>query len=398
MVNKVDSAMSSPLFVFIMRRTVATSKLTKDFIESKVSQELIMSKYLDIPLETIIDCVNTNKLIPSIFRDDGKKPSMGFTFNKKGRLKVRDFGGTGTFFDVYDAVAYVLSHAYERKIEPNNKQDFYFILKHIANTFSNIIDNKEVDENIDPIIQEGLRKGKQHKAIIEIVPRSWNKEDKAIWNKWGINLNYLNTHFVIPVEQYYIDRGVNSDPKYYYRSKDPCYAYMLGQDRRGVYLIKLYFPLRNRATELKFITNCNILEGIYNLELDNYDYILITKSSKDRLSIGNHIASNPLYRGGKLLNIGIINLPMWFVYARNDNTVVPSVYEEPLLQRLKQLGAGQDLHVSEFADVHDTSGLYYKDSEPYPYYGHFSWIYFFNNECFDGDLSLWQWLSEQKLD
>ena len=74
------------------------------------------------------------------------------------------------------------------------------------------------------------------------------------------------------------------------------------------------------------------------------------------------------------------------------------VYEEPLLQRLKQLGAGQDLHVSEFADVHDTSGLYYKDNEPYPYYGHFSWIYFFNNECFDGDLSLWQWLSEQKLD
>lgn len=95
---------------------------------------------------------------------------------------------------------------------------------------------------------------------------------------------------------------------------------------------------------------------------------------------------------------GIKSLPMWFVYARNDNTVVPSVYEEPLLQRLKQLGAGQDLHVSEFADVHDTSGLYYKDSEPYPYYGHFSWIYFFNNECFDGDLSLWQWLSEQKLD
>ena len=95
---------------------------------------------------------------------------------------------------------------------------------------------------------------------------------------------------------------------------------------------------------------------------------------------------------------GIINLPMLFVFARNDNTVVPSVYEEPLLQRLKQLGAGQNLHVSEFADVHDTSGLYHKDNEPYQYYGHFSWIYFFNNECFDGDLSLWQWLSEQKHD
>ncbi len=93
---------------------------------------------------------------------------------------------------------------------------------------------------------------------------------------------------------------------------------------------------------------------------------------------------------------GIKDLPMWFVYAENDSTVVPSVYEEPLLQRLKQLGAGLNLHVSVFTDVHDTSGNYFKNNEPYQYYGHFSWIYFFNNECFDGDLSLWQWLSEQK--
>ena len=149
------------------------------------------------------------------------------------------------------------------------------------------------------------------KTLIEIVPRSWNKEDKAIWNKWGINLNYLNTHFEIPVGQYYIDRGINSDPKYYYRSKDPCYAYTIGQDSKGIWLIKLYFPLRKRNTkELKFITNCNVLEGLPNLELDNYDYILITKSSRDRLSIGCHLAHNFFYGGaGDKLNIGVINLP-----------------------------------------------------------------------------------------
>jgi hypothetical protein len=68
--------------------------------------------------------------------------------------------------------------------------------------------------------------------------------------------------------------------------------------------------LRNRATELKFITNCNVLEGLPNLELDNYDYILITKSSKDRLSIGSHLASHSFYGGcDAKLNIGIINLP-----------------------------------------------------------------------------------------
>ena len=148
------------------------------------------------------------------------------------------------------------------------------------------------------------------KTLIEIVPRSWNQDDKTYWNSLGVSLGYLNTNFVVPVEQYYINRTVNTDPKYYYKPKDPCYAYMLGQNRKGVYLIKLYFPNRNKATELKFVTNCNVLEGLMNLELDDYDYILITKSSKDRLSIGNHLYSHPFYGGADVpLKIGVINLP-----------------------------------------------------------------------------------------
>lgn len=293
-----------------MRRGVATSTLTKDYIESKLSQETIMSKYLDIPVSVILDCINNNTLISSVFRDDDKNGSMGFTFNKKGRLKVRDFGGFGFFGDIYDVVAHILSLVYNRKIEPNKKQDFYFILKHIAETFSDIIDNKEVDENIDSTIQEAIRRGKKTKAIIEFVPRSWNKQDKDIWQHWNINLSYLNTHFVFPVDQYYINRGVDSNPKYNYTSKDPCYAYMLGQNKAGIYLIKLYFPLRSREKEQKFITNCNVIEGLPNLELDNYDIILITKSSKDRLSIGSYLAMHPLYGGANIkLNIGIVNLP-----------------------------------------------------------------------------------------
>ena len=293
-----------------MKRNINTAHLTKAYIESKVSQISIMSKYLDIPVEVINDCIERNVLIESVFRDDDTNKSMGFTYNKKGKLKVRDFGGFGFFDDVYGVVAYILSLVYERKIDTNNKSDFYFVLKHIAYTFSDIIDGKTVDENLDGTIASALQKAKNKKAIIEIVPRSWNKDDKAIWNKWGVNLNYLNTNFVIPVEQYYINRGVNSNPKYYYRTSDPCYAYMLGQNRAGVYLIKLYFPLRNRATENKFITNCNVLEGLPNLELHNYDYILITKSSKDRLSIGSHLTTHPFYGGsGAKLTIGVINLP-----------------------------------------------------------------------------------------
>lgn len=293
-----------------MQRNINTTHLTKKFIESKISQELIVSKYLDIPINVVKQCIEHNVLITSVFRDNDTNKSMGIQYNAKGRLKVRDFGGFGFFEDVYGVVAYVLSIMYGRKIETNNKQDFYFVLKHIANTFSDIIDGKQIDENIDDVIRNAISISKQRKPIIEIVPRSWNKQDKELWNSWGVNLNYLNTHFVVPVEQYYVDRGVNTDPKYYYKSKDPCYAYLLGQNRQGIQLIKLYFPLRNRSKELKFITNCNVLEGLLNLELDNYDYIIITKSSKDRLSIGNHLASQPFYGGGdRPLSIGVINLP-----------------------------------------------------------------------------------------
>lgn len=293
-----------------MIRNVNTAKLTKTYIESKISQELIVSKYLDIPIEVVKECIDKNILITSVFRDTDDNGSMGIQYNVKGRLKVRDFGGFGFFGDVYDVVGYVLSLIYKRKIEPNNKQDFYFILKHIANTFSNIINGNEVDENITTEIRDAISVSKKRRPIIEIVPRSWNKDDKEYWNNLGVSLGYLNTHFVIPVEQYYIDRGVNTEPKYYYKQKDPCYAYMLGQNRAGIHFIKLYFPKRNRTTELKFITNCNVLEGLLNLELNNYDYILITKSSKDRLSIGSHLDMLPFYGGAQAkLNIGIINLP-----------------------------------------------------------------------------------------
>lgn len=293
-----------------MIRNVNTAKLTKTYIESKISQELIVSKYLDIPIEVVKDCIKNNTLITSVFRDTDNNGSMGIQYNVKGRLKVRDFGGFGFFGDVYDVVGYVLSLIYKRKIEPNSKQDFYFILKHIANTFSDIIDGKETDNNVTEEIKDAISIGKKRRPIIELVPRSWNKSDKEYWNNLGVSLGYLNTHFVIPVEQYYIDRGVNTEPKYYYKQKDPCYAYMLGQNRAGIHFIKLYFPKRNRTTELKFITNCNVLEGLLNLELNNYDYILITKSSKDRLSIGSHLDTLPFYGGAQAkLNIGIINLP-----------------------------------------------------------------------------------------
>lgn len=341
-----------------MKRNIFTTNLTKTFIESKVSQESIVSKYLDIPIEVVQDCIAHNHLINSVFRDDDYNKSMGIQYNAKGRLKVRDFGGYGFFDDVYGVVAYVLSLVYERKIETNNKQDFYFILKHIAYTFSDIIDGKEVDPNLQPIIANAIAKGKSKKKVIDLVTRSWNKYDKDIWGRWGVELGYLNSHFVVPVEQYYIDRTVDSDPKYYYKAKDPCYAYMLGTNRQGIRLIKLYFPRRNRRTELKFVTNCNVLEGLPNLELDNYDYILITKSSKDRLSIGNHLFNNPLYGGTQKLNIGIINLP-------SENYNLKQIEYDWLVKKLAD--DGMILSLLDFDQTGRAGAKYLEETYGIPY-------------------------------
>ncbi len=91
----------------------------------------------------------------------------------------------------------------------------------------------------------------------------------------------------------------------------------------------------------------------------------------------------------------IKDLPTWFIYAKNDTTVDPTQFEEPTLERLRALSA--NVHTSVFEDVHDTSDTYKgQDGNAYQYMGHWSWIYFFNNECEDNGLNMWQWMSEQK--
>ena len=90
----------------------------------------------------------------------------------------------------------------------------------------------------------------------------------------------------------------------------------------------------------------------------------------------------------------IKDLPTWFVYAKNDTTVDPTMFEEPTLARLNAVGA--NVHTSVFEDVQDLSGTYKgQDGNAYQYMGHWSWIYFFNNQCEDGGLNMWQWMSEQ---
>lgn len=93
----------------------------------------------------------------------------------------------------------------------------------------------------------------------------------------------------------------------------------------------------------------------------------------------------------------IKDLPLYFIYSKDDTTVDPTIHEIPTIKRLRDAGAS-NLHVFESESVVDTSGRYKdEDDNPYQYMGHWSWIYFFNNEadCPECNTSVWQWMSDQ---
>ena len=296
-----------------MKRNINNSKLTKDSILSKVSQINIFSAYTGIDINDIQECIDKGSTICSPFRDD-RHPSFGFRYDNRGKLKGKDFAGYW-WGDCIDAAATVLSEIVHKPIDVSKKEHFQFVLKHIAYTFSDIIYGTEKDPNINDVIIQGLNAVRNSKQIIELVTRPWNVSDSLYWKNIGVNLNFLNTRFVYAIDQFYINRSSNPNPKYYYDKSpnDPCYAYVLGQDKRGIVNIKLYFPNRDKKNEVKFITNCNVLEGIISLERDKYDAIIITKSSKDRLSLESYIrrANLSFSYGGttKAPIIGVINIP-----------------------------------------------------------------------------------------
>lgn len=288
-------------------RNINSTKLTKQTVLEKISQVTIFSTYLNLSDTIVQHCIDTGELICSPIRED-IHPTCGFKYDNKGRLKFKDFSG---YFwgDCFDIVALVMSSIYNKQYNVKDKNDFIKILRHITFTFKDIFYGQEKDINLINSINYAVNNIKTQKPKIELVVRDWNADDKTYWDNIGVPLNFLNINFIYPVEQYYINRNVNPEPKYYYNTNDPCYGYLLGQDRNGIYNIKLYFPKRDKG-HTKFITNCNHLEGIYNLDKNNYDIIVITKSTKDRVSIGAALLKmSLLYR--ELINkqIGVINIP-----------------------------------------------------------------------------------------
>lgn len=290
-----------------MARNINTGTLNKKHVLAKVSQITIFSTYLNLSDAIVQHCIDTGDLILSPLRYD-INPTCGFKYDNRGKLKFRDFAG---FFwgDCFDLVAFVMSNVYKKEINIAKGEDFVKVLRHITLMFKDIFYGQDKDINLITDINTAISNIRNIKPNIELVVRDWTASDKETWGKIDVDFQDLNLEFIYPIDQYYINRNVNPDPKYYYKVSDPCYAYLLGQDRSGVYNIKLYFPKREKGFT-RFITNCNHLEGVYTLNRDDYDIILITKSTKDRVAVKAAVRKiNFLYGQAITKNIGVINIP-----------------------------------------------------------------------------------------
>jgi Predicted peptidase len=93
---------------------------------------------------------------------------------------------------------------------------------------------------------------------------------------------------------------------------------------------------------------------------------------------------------------GLKDVPMYFIHSRDDGTVDPVIYGDATVKRLQAMGA-TNLHVSATEHVEDLSGRFNDENGgTYKYNGHWSWIYFFNNESVsDKGIKSWEWLAEQ---
>lgn len=94
---------------------------------------------------------------------------------------------------------------------------------------------------------------------------------------------------------------------------------------------------------------------------------------------------------------GIKHIPMFFIYAENDDTLDPLENSVPTIERLRAMDAAE-IKVSATENVVDTSEEYTdEDGNPYEYDGHWSWIYFHNNESADDEdgTLVFDWIGEQ---
>lgn len=229
------------------------TKITKEFLLAKFSQEQYMEFYLGIPVKKGLF------ISPSIIRSD-KKPTCSFYKNKKSVLIYKDFAGPT--FDFIGCVEYIF------------KCSYFKALQIIANDF-NLIPNVKINKHVALKEYSGFIMKESNKANIQVEVKDFSSNEIKWWNSFGISLNTLTKYNVFSIKSVFLNGT------YFTSSSDsiPIFGYFGGETSEGDELWRLYFPTKRTY---RFLSNwdANIFQG--SKQIPNIsEYIIITKSLKD---------------------------------------------------------------------------------------------------------------------
>lgn len=237
-------------------------QLNKDYIFSKLSQETIFKKYLQV------DELYDNEKYKSPFDFNEEDPSFTLRYSSGGKLKGTDWGGTfrGDCFDLVAAL---------HGLDIDKKGDFFKVLHIIAKDFK-IHQYADGETILNYEILRSVRLLTKHNRLkIHITARQFNSSD-ITWIKLKIGLDKLKKFKVVAVKEVYLNDDLR--PIYTYNPRDPAYAYYLSPNNTD---IKIYYPNRNKGDKRKprFLANCSIIQGLEQIQ--SSDIGIITKSYKD---------------------------------------------------------------------------------------------------------------------
>ena len=230
-----------------------SSKITKELLLSKNSQETYFEHYLGVPVKKGLF------RSPPIIRID-KTPTCAFYKNKSGVLKFKDFAGPT--FDFVGCVMHIYNCSY------------YSALRIIANDF-NIIQIPKLEKNPQKIEYSGTVLTETEKAKIQVELQDFSQKELDWWGGFGISYNTLKKYKVFSIKSVFLNGVYHASST----ETSPIFGYYGGTNTEGDELWRLYMPTKKKY---RFLNNwsSNRLQGAR--QLSKYDtHCFLIKSLKD---------------------------------------------------------------------------------------------------------------------
>lgn len=232
---------------------IGPSRITKEVLLNKASEESYMAYYLGINPDKGLHC--------SPLRADNN-PTCSFYRNKSGDLIFKDFsdGFHGNFISV---VMKMFNVPYHKAVNI------------IANDFG-IIKKDGYETNKPKIEYSGSKVTEREATIIQCEIKPFSEEELAWWESFGITEPTLKKFKVFSVKNVFLNGVVTATSTKF----SPIYGYYFGM-KDGIEQWKIYFPMRK---SYRFLLNTGVIQGLKQIP-KGCEEIVITKSMKDVMTL-----------------------------------------------------------------------------------------------------------------